>query len=224
MSSTFHPSNRAWERVSGSPSMKARLQEGSWRAEHDPDVVLHSMTLPYYPGRRLIMASCPHWKPETTALYWLVGADDIYRLNGVSPPIHEVNAKSNQRITEETALAYMGFFCFFVRGEEGPFAIIETLDDPYLPSALKQAGHSDEAEPNERRLLALRHQSPRYHGTDADGKFRYSACVFYSNAVFVADLLVHPGGMVEMQSDTPLLGDLPFRIDAPLTLAREFQP
>ncbi len=51
------------------------------------------------------MATCPNWAPASTALYWLQGSDDLYRLNGVSPPIHEANKKSNQRITEADALA-----------------------------------------------------------------------------------------------------------------------
>lgn len=222
--STFHPSNPAWELITGSPAMKARLREGTWRAEHDADVVLHSMTLPFYPGHRLVMATCAHWKPESTALYWLVGADSTYRLNGVSPPIHEANAKIGQRITEETALAYLFFFCFFVRGEEGPFAVVTSLDDPYLPAALRHASDPYGDTSEERRLLALRHQSPRYHGMEESGYLRCSAMMFYSNAMFIADLLVQPGGMVEMKNDTPVMADLSCRVDAPLTLAKEFQP
>lgn len=222
--SMYHPSSPAWEKVKGSPSMKAQLQEGAWRQEHDADVVLHSMTLPFYPGYRLIMATCVHWKPESTALYWLVGADKIYRLNGVSPPIHEANALIGQRITEATALAYLTFFCFFVRGEEGPFAIVGSLDDPYLPTALQHARDPYCETTEERRLLALRYQSPRYHGTTDGGEIRYSALVFYSNAMFTADLLVHPGGMVDMKDDIPVMAELSCRVDAPLTLSPEFQP
>jgi len=222
--SLFHPSSPAWAPISDSQFMKARLQGNAWRPEHDPDVILRGMALPFYPGHRLIMARCPHWKPESTALYWLVGSSDIYPLSGVSPPIHEANEKSGQRITRETALAYLIFFCHFVHGEEGPFAILESLDNPYLPPAPKHARDPNAVESRELRLLTLRHQSPRYHGTDADGNFRYSATMLYSDAIFLADLLIHPGGMVEMRDDTPLITNLSFRAVAPLTLAREFQP
>ena len=222
--SIFHPSSPAWEQVKGNPSIKARLQEGAWRQEHDADVVLHSMALPFYPGHRLIMATCHHWRPQSTALYWLVGADTTYRLNGVSPPIHEANAKIGQCITEDTALAYVTFFCFFVRGNEGPFAVVGSPDDPYLPTALRHARDPYDETTEERRLLALRYQSPRYHGINDDGKILYSALIFYSNAMFVADFLIHPGGMVDMRDDTPVIADLSCRVDAPLTLSPEFLP
>lgn len=220
---TFHPGSRSWEAAVDAEALKVTLRESGWRTEHDADVVLRSMTLPFYPGRRLIMATCSRWQPDTVALYWLEGPDGVYRLNGVAPPVHEVNAKSDQHITEHMAIGYMIFFCFFVRGDDGPFLILASLEDPYLPPALRQAGGS-EAESEAGRLLAARYQSPRYHGVDAEGRLRYSATLMYSDAIFVADFLVHPGGMVEMIDDSTVLAGLPCRIDAPITLSREFQP
>lgn len=222
--STYHPSSPAWEPISDHEFMKAMLRRNTWRPEHDADVILRGMALPFYPNHRLIMARCPHWTPEPTALYWLVGPDDTYPLVGVSPPIHEANAKSGQRITKETSLAYLIFFCHFVHGEDGPFAVLESLDNPYLPPASKNMHDLDAMESRDLRLLALRHQSPRYHGTGADGRFRYSATLLYSNAIFLADLLIHPSGMIEMLNDAPLITDLSFQAVAPMTLSREFQP
>ena len=215
----YHPDDPGWQPLDD-PALEALLQPEGWHARFSPDVTLHARSLPFYPGHRLVMARCPHWLPANAALYWLLAPDQTsYRLNGVSPPIHEANAQSAQRLTEELAPAYLCFFGFFVRGEEGPFYIIDSLDAPLLPAHLRQQDEDrDPQQARERSALRRIFQGVRTFGTDENGHVRLSALVYYSNAVFVADFLVQASGMVEMQNDNPLIADLSTRIDAPLTL------
>ena len=82
---------------------------------------VHWRTLDFYKGLALIRVSDSLWPNKKLRIYYLVefNSDSLYRLNGTSPPIHEVNGKGFINITEANVLEYLRFFCFFVRGEEG---------------------------------------------------------------------------------------------------------
>jgi hypothetical protein len=92
--------------------------------------------LPFYDHVVLIRLRDRTWGKQKLTIYYLTDQGTLFRLNGTSPPIHEVNAKAPVRITEQNVLEYLRFFCFFVRGEEGPFLIAESMDDPYIPTNL----------------------------------------------------------------------------------------
>jgi hypothetical protein len=132
----------------------------------------------------------------------------LFRLNGTSPPIHEVNAKAPVRITEQNVLEYLRFFCFFVRGEEGPFLIAESMDDPYIPTNL---------DPKTRTVIEGTVRGASYEGRNEQGHFMCDAVVFYSNALFIANFAVQPSGMIEMLNDEPIAADLPVKVDAPVS-------
>lgn len=160
--------------------------------------------LPFYPGLDLIRLTDPDWAPLGVCVYFIQRDGELYRLNGTSPPIHEVNAKNSLRLTEAVVGDYLRFFCFFVRGEDGPFLICEDPADPLIPT--DAPGIAEYAEP------------PRLFGVDEEGKFRLSATVLYGDGLFTADFLVDPTGMVRMVNDDKVMSDLPSKISAPLVL------
>lgn len=151
---------------------------------------------PMYKDVKLICINNTVWK-NNLKLFYLEHKDKLYRLNGTSPPIHEVNRNAKVNIDSDNVKYYLSFFGFFVRGEDGPFYIINDLDDTLLPDNLKMDGSF-------RRI----YREPKYFGTDESGNFQMSALTFYSNAIFHTDYLIHPDGTVEMVCDEPLLADL----------------
>ena len=87
-------------------------------------------TLAWYAGLRLVRLTDEDWSPDDLAIYYLTnyglneeyGAEakeTIWRLNGTSPPIHEVNAGAPIRLDDDNVLDYLRFFCYFVRGGGG---------------------------------------------------------------------------------------------------------
>ena len=178
----------------------------------DDTVDLKTRTLPFYQNTRLIIAKHNNWKNPNQYLYWLEHDGDLYRLNGTSPPIHELNAKKTLDLAGGKALDYLKFFCFFVRGEEGPFYVIDNMSSHYLPSCVTETSNNENIPATFQQLFC----GSQLFGLTDDGAHRVSSLVYYSNAVFRADFLVQPSGMIEMQDDWPLLKDLPDRIDAPL--------
>ena len=92
--------------------------------------------LPFYEDVVLIRLRDPSWGNKRLTIYFLTDQGILYRLMGQSPPIHEVNGKAPIQVTEDNVLDYLRFFCYFVRGEEGPFLIVESIDNPDLPKDL----------------------------------------------------------------------------------------
>lgn len=163
--------------------------------------------LPFYERVVLVRVKDPAWSPDNLYIYYLTVDGNLYRLNGTSPPIHEVNALAPVKITEDNVLEYLRFFCFFVRGEEGPFLIIEDMENPDLPKDM---------DPQSQSVIQGTVRPATYEGQNEQGHFLCDGVVFYSNALFIANFAVQPSGMIEMLDDEPIAVDLPTKVDVPI--------
>lgn len=161
--------------------------------------------LPWYDNVVLLRIRDPGWSRKDLALHYLVMEQALFRLNGTSPAIHEVNAKAPLRLSGENVADYLRFFCLFVHGQEGPFYVLERPDDPLLPGR-------ESLQPYEKHIKAVSHD-----GIDDKGRFLLSGLVMYSNALFITNFAVQPTGMIEMLDDEPVASDLPFRISFALS-------
>lgn len=165
------------------------------------------MSLPFYESVVLVRVKDPGWTPKNLSLFYLTAEGNLYRLNGTSPPIHEVNAMAPVKITEANVLDYLRFFCYFVRGEEGPFLIAEDINDPDMPKNMDDQTRS---------VVEGTIRPASYEGKNEQGFFLCDGVVFYSNALFIANFAVQPGGMIEMLDDEPIAADLPAKVDSPI--------
>lgn len=181
--------------------------DGKYRVSPDSTQV-HWRMLPFYETVALIRVKEPNWANKKLYIYYLTDKGNLYRLNGTSPPIHEVNAKAPVKITEQNVLDYLRFFCFFVRGEEGPFYVAESMDDPNLPAGMDAATLS---------AVEGTLRPASFEGMSENGHYMCEAVVFYSNALFIANFAVQPSGMIEMIDDQPIAGDLPVRVEVPVS-------
>jgi len=163
--------------------------------------------LPFYERVVLIRVQDPAWTPRKLTIYYLTLDGNLFRLNGTSPPIHEVNATAPIKINEENILEYLRFFCYFVRGEEGPFLIAEDMANPDLPQTMDD---------KTRAVVQGTIRPATYEGKNEQGFYLCDGVVFYSNALFIANFAVQPGGMIEMLDDEPIAADLPVKVDSPI--------
>lgn len=181
--------------------------DGKYKVAADSTQV-HWRMLPFYDSVALIRVKDSNWLNKNLYIYYLTDQGNLFRLNGTSPPIHEVNAKAPVKITEQNVLDYLRFFCFFVRGEEGPFYISETMDDPNIPQNMDETTRS---------VVEGTIRAAAFEGMNEQGHYLCDAVVFYSNALFIANFAIQPSGMIEMMDDEPIAADLPVRIDCPVT-------
>jgi len=164
-------------------------------------------SLPFYESVALIRVQDPNWVNKKMCIYYLTDQGNLFRLNGTSPPIHEVNNKAPIKINEENVLEYLRFFCFFVRGDEGPFYIAEDMDDANFP---------DDMDATTKSVIEGTIRPASFEGLNEQGHFQCEAVVFYSNALFIANFSAQPSGMIEMLNDEPIAGDLSSKIDKPI--------
>jgi hypothetical protein len=116
-------------------------------------------------------------------------------------PIHEANEAGPIKVTEENALDYLRFFCFFVHGDEGPFLIIEDIDD--------KAFNHDEMNDTIRGIIEGSVLPASYEGTNDAGELQTNGIVLYGDALFSARFSVSESGMIEMVDDDPIAADIP---------------
>lgn len=169
---------------------------------------VHWRQLPFYDSVALIRVKDPNWVNQKLQVFYLTDQGNLFRLNGTSPPIHEVNAKAPVKINEENVLEYLRFFCYFVRGEEGPFYIAESMEDPNMPTDMDDTTRS---------VVEGTVRPATFEGVNEQGHSLCDAVVFYSNALFIANFAVQPTGMIEMLDDEPIAADLPTKVDQPVS-------
>lgn len=205
--SLFYPDAKGWE-----PLNDLSIVHGVENIDGlpcDDRAVWTQRSLSFYPDpkMKLLHAKHPDWD-DALQIYFLANADDLTRLDGTSPPIHMTNAEQSLVLNEETVLDYLQFFCFFVRGEDGPFYILDSSEARYLPKTLTQ---------QEKGMLQDRWQPPRLWGSSEDGHFRISAPVYYGNALFISEFEIQLTGMLDMTEDHVITGDLSTKVWVPIT-------
>jgi len=177
-----------------------------YKVSADTTVVEWRM-MPFYDNVALVRVRDPNWVKKKLTVYYLTQEGSLFRLNGTSPPIHEVNAKAPVKITEDNVLEYLRFFCFFVRGEDGPFYIAEDVNDPNLPQDMDDTTRS---------VVEGTIRPATFEGMNDQGYYLCDGVVFYSNALFIANFAVQPSGMIEMLDDEPIAHDLAVKMDVPV--------
>jgi len=183
-----------------------RLGDVAVLPDIDPDTTRAAVyELPFYPDKDLVVLTDDRWRPEGARLCFMRNETEVWHLNGTSPPIHDMNGRTELVINEANVLEYLAFFCFFVRGDEGPFLIVDRPTNTFTP-----------LEKVVREKLTEVHREARHCKQNGDGDWHVSSLVYYSNAVFFADFLIHLGGMIQMLDDHPVAVDLPAKVDAPL--------
>ncbi len=164
------------------------------------DTQVTRANLPWLRNAALIQVRSSSWQDRALRVYYVLEANGgLIRLRGLSQPIHEINARSPIRIgSVETAQAYLWFFTFFVRGDEGPFLIVEEEGDPALAAV-----------PARVRDRIWHHLRPVSCAADAGNAYLCRASIWYGTALFAARFKIMPSGMVEMLRDEPLTTELP---------------
>ncbi len=152
------------------------------------EIVARTAGLCFYTDTRLAWLLAPTKAGPVVDVFALVSDSDVYVLDGSSAPIHAANAAEELALTAEAAADYLRFFVFAVRGDAGPFILVEQ-PLPGMPSAAAPALEPD--------------------GVDAQGRFRFRAVMAYENSAFHCTLAVSSSGEAEMLDDNPIALDAP---------------
>lgn len=167
--------------------------------------------LPFYPAStHLVRVQEAGVLGDGEMIYALLNKDRLVRLRGRSLPIHDLNESgpiSLEPATPELAVQYVRFFCYFVRGDDGPFLVLEDIGQCGFPPGLSEA---------EEALLAGFATAPFAVFDPEIERFCVISNVVYGNAVFACDFEIQTSGMIEMLRDAPLTPDLSSKPYAPI--------
>ncbi|SDF52899.1 Pentapeptide repeat-containing protein [Salipiger thiooxidans] len=164
--------------------------------------------LPFYAETvELLAFTDENWVNKNLVVYYLQYEDELFRLNGTSRAIHELNGKAPLELSEKNILDYLRFYCLMVRGQEGPFLVLESVEDSLLP---------EELDGTSRHTIEQAAQPAVFEGLDDEGNFCVAAVIMYSNALFLSNFSIQPSGMVEMFDDETIAVDMSVRVNAPI--------
>jgi hypothetical protein len=181
----------AWRPLKGDDARKlAATILGSDNPEQAPgELVVRVAGLSFYADTRLAWLLAPTKAGPVVDVFALVTDTGSFLLDGSSAPVHAANTEEALKLTADSAADYLRFFLFAVRGEGGPFLLVEDPPRGDDPSTRTQA-----LEPA---------------GVDAQGRFLFRAVIAYENTVFNCTLAVSSGGEAEMLDDAPSTLDVP---------------
>lgn len=147
------------------------------------------------------------------SLSLVMGPDAATWLDGRSLPIHQLNNIVPINLANGVfADLYLGFFCAYVHGEEGPFRILPSPADidvyraggwqggPYQRIIDQAFAELAEREQNQ----ATSSGSEGILTTDDTGRVRRNAVIAYDQQLVIADFAIADTGMVEMLDDNPV--------------------
>ena len=125
-------------------------------------------------------------------------------LDGTSPMLDAINPRLLRLADDEAASGYLRFFCTFVRGQEGPFKIIDMAED--LPLVTPNAAAVADG-----LLSPIKPLQAIDVDLESDGWRRFEGCVLYGNELFRVIFRLHATGTVEMEGGEQIAADLPIR-------------
>lgn len=160
--------------------------------------VLHARqcALPFYRNFVLVDVRLLGVAGIAQALVLHDGAQTIW-LDGQSGPIHAVNELESVQLTSGTALDYVRYFLYVMRGEQGAFVVIEAPEE--VSDTSPAAADSTTVQDLRQRWSPL-----RLDGETDDGRLRVRATIAYGGALFSSTFALPANGEIQMIDDLPL--------------------
>ncbi len=115
------------EALSGIISKLNKEQNRYQLSPHQSRVVWR--TLLFYPGATVVRVTDLSWRPTPKTFYFFGLRGQYRRLEGSKNFIQFLNEKLPLKLSEQTAIEYLKFYCFFLRFSGQPFILFEKLDD-----------------------------------------------------------------------------------------------
>ncbi len=195
-----------WQAVTGNevqPFLKSVNPISGKHTANAETVKVEWGQLPFYANIALVRVSDTAWGADVGPFWFLAKQGQMFHLDGTSAPIHDANEAGPIKLNENNVLDYLRFFCFFVHGDEGPFLILEDVQDP----AIDQSRLDDAT----RKVIEGAINPATFEGKDDKGQYIASALVLYGDALFAARFALTDDGMIEMTDDDPIAGELPVK-------------
>lgn len=168
------------------------------------ETTIMAQNTPFYPGLRYLDIADYACVPPMHR-FVIEGPDKAVILNWSNEPIYQLNQSHPLELNEETVCDYVRFFFSHVRGKNGRFLIVESIDDIRWkedppPTARKSIG---------KMLLPLT-MTPKA----TDGSYTLPVTVMFKDSLFQCNVQVLADGTINMDNEELLIEDMPVLDDA----------
>lgn len=200
----FNPvQGNCWERISGEERERCLELAGIKNPGfiNDPSVQISRCSLPFYKDYNWYEIKNTKATPDNHA-YYIMSSEESRILNGESDVLHKTNDEFIE-LTQSNVLLYMKFFCTNIHGQGGRFLVLETADDIEWSEPPDTAFLADLKD----QILPPRIKS--YVSDNGSSHWIIESEILYETAIFNANITVYSSGIVTMDDDTPIAGDLP---------------
>lgn len=85
---------------------------------------IKTQALSFYKKAKLVCVRDLSWMNNWEGYYFVISGNKVYRLNGESSVIHQMNVELDIALCTENVRDYFIFFCAFVCGDAGAFNIL----------------------------------------------------------------------------------------------------
>nr|WP_320144108.1 tetratricopeptide repeat protein [uncultured Cohaesibacter sp.] len=156
---------------------------------------IRATNLGFYPGTRLveIQLSMKEEKITQAIISLMVSENGATILDGLSPIVYALN-KENLSFPDETSrLQYLKFFSAYVRGEQGPFLVVEHANEVQFVDNAEQA-----------RLLPMIDPIKPIREKANESTQSFSTFVIYDGHLFRCLFNIGINGLIEMKEDYPV--------------------
>lgn len=155
---------------------------------------------------------------DAAPIFLLEGEQCAHWLDGDSSPIHRANDEESLQLDGTTAEAYIRFFLYFLRGDEGPFTLIEDGRELALANATDPSDQADavrgdasddqaaDGDPGEEddsaaRLVLARGTAARLAIVEGEDGWVATATMRYGDDLYRTTLTVSRDGQLLMTDD-----------------------
>lgn len=159
--------------------------------------------LPFYPGYTFAEMTNHGALPPITAHVVYKGAD-VTVLNWTNVPIYALNKKVPVQLTDNNVADYARFFFAHVRGQQGRFLIIDTVDD---------IDWKEDPPASARKAIGKMLEELHITGRDTGGTWHLLGRMIFRDSLFQAHIHVTPDGQVSMSNEELLVDDMPIMDD-----------
>ncbi len=150
-------------------------------------------------------------------MYVLWSAQGLFSLNGRSTPIYEAIEREQFVLDNGSVIDYMQFFCTFVHAEEGPFRVVNRMDELNVieQDESKEVSVSVGGGPRQYEQLFEDNLESLlfpvvWYGDSEKPQWHFSAFNQYGGDLFRNTFKLKPSGELEMTDDTPVVTDIPY--------------
>lgn len=137
--------------------------------------------------------------------YVIYKPGDVNVINWTNQTIYETNEKAPIRLDTRNVIDYVKFFFSYVRGRQGKFSIIETIDDIRWQVEPPLQG---------RKVMQQMLESVKLLSDDGDGTYNLEAFMVFKDSLFKARVQVKRDGLVSISDEELKIEGMPILQDS----------